>query len=190
MDGGITTPVYNSPELDYPASYRSFIARPNEFADSSAGVIIENPEDEEAMVETIDDAQPRFYTRSVKPERRRRDIESRGFEINGKGVVKELDSENFETEVKSRYSEKENRAKRGDAYEEGSQFFGNNAFKKVQVTEEETGTQRVQVNAGYENPKITCVSGSSCSGVVLKFVLTFHGTNELNTAQRGMPCMY
>lgn len=52
-------------------------------------------------------------------------------------------------------------------------------FKKVQVQEEETGTQRVQVNAGYENPRIACESGyNSCSGVVLKWVLTLYGTGE------------
>ena len=54
-----------------------------------------------------------------------------------------------------------------------------NNFKKVQVQEEETGTQRVQVNAGYENPRIACESGyNSCSGVVLKWVLTLYGTGE------------
>ena len=48
--------------------------------------------------------------------------------------------------------------------------------KKVQV-QEETGTQRVQVNAGYENPRISCESGrNDCSGVLLKFSLTFYGT--------------
>lgn len=52
-------------------------------------------------------------------------------------------------------------------------------FKKVQVQEEETGTQRVQVNAGYENPRIACESGyNSCSGVCLKWVLTCYGTGE------------
>jgi len=52
-----------------------------------------------------------------------------------------------------------------------------NNFKKVQVQEEETGTQRVQVNAGYENPRIACESGyNSCSGVLLKWVLTLYGT--------------
>lgn len=52
-------------------------------------------------------------------------------------------------------------------------------FKKVQVQEEETGTERVQVNAGYENPRIACESGyNSCSGVVLKWVLTLYGTGE------------
>lgn len=188
MDEGVSTPIYNSPDLDYPASYRSFIARPDEFAETPAGVIIENPEDADAMVETI--AQERLYKRSAGQDRVRRNTESQGFEVNANGIVKELDRENFETEVKNRYSERENRMKRGNIFEEGGQFYGNNAYKKVQVTEEETGTQRVQVNAGYENPKISCVSGSSCSGVLLKFVLTFYGTNELNTAQRGMPCMY
>ena len=54
-----------------------------------------------------------------------------------------------------------------------------NKYKKVQVQEEETGTQRVQVNAGYENPRIACESGyNSCSGVVLKWVLTLYGTGE------------
>lgn len=52
-------------------------------------------------------------------------------------------------------------------------------YKKVQVQEEETGVQRVQVNAGYENPRIACESGyNSCSGVVLKWVLTLYGTGE------------
>ena len=52
-------------------------------------------------------------------------------------------------------------------------------YKKVQVQEEETGTQRVQVNAGYENPRIACESGyNSCAGVILKWVLTLYGTGE------------
>lgn len=49
--------------------------------------------------------------------------------------------------------------------------------KKVQVAAEETATQRVQVNAGYENPEIPCL-GSGCSGVLLKWVLTFYGTEN------------
>lgn len=49
--------------------------------------------------------------------------------------------------------------------------------KKVQVASEETATQRVQVNAGYENPEIPCL-GSGCSGVLLKWVLTFYGTEN------------
>ena len=189
MDGGVTTPIYNSPEQDYPGSYRSFIARPDELVDSPAGVVIENPEYEEATVETMNGGQERFYKRSINKNRFRRGTASQGFEINANGIVQDLDQENFQREVKNRYSEKENRPERS-IFEEGGQFFGTNAFKKVQVTEEETGTQRVQVNAGYENPKISCVKGSPCSGVLLKFVLTFYGTNEINTAQRGMPCMY
>jgi len=51
----------------------------------------------------------------------------------------------------------------------------NTIKKKVQVAAEETATQRVQVNAGYENPEIPCL-GSGCSGVMLKWVLTFYGT--------------
>lgn len=56
----------------------------------------------------------------------------------------------------------------------------NNSYpikKKVQVASEETATQRVQVNAGYENPEIPCL-GSGCSGVLLKWVLTFYGTEN------------
>ena len=53
----------------------------------------------------------------------------------------------------------------------------NNIKKKVQVAAEETATQRVQVNAGYENPEIPCL-GSGCSGVLLKWVLTFYGTEN------------
>ena len=49
--------------------------------------------------------------------------------------------------------------------------------KKVQVAAEETATQRVQVNAGYENPEIPCL-GNGCSGVLLKWVLTFYGTEN------------
>jgi len=189
MDGGVTAPIYNSPEQDYPASYRSSIARPDEFIDATGGVIIENPEYAEAAFESMRGGQERYFKRSIKNNRFRRSTESQGFEIDANGIVKELDEENFEREVKSRYSEKENRPKRG-MFEDSGQFFDSNAYKKVQVTEEETGTQRVQVNAGYENPKISCVKGSPCSGVLLKFVLTFYGTNEINTAQRGMPCMY
>lgn len=53
----------------------------------------------------------------------------------------------------------------------------NNIKKKVQVAAEETATQRVQVNAGYENPEIPCLA-SGCSGVLLKWVLTFYGTEN------------
>ena len=53
----------------------------------------------------------------------------------------------------------------------------NTIKKKVQVAAEETATQRVQVNAGYENPEIPCL-GSGCSGVLLKWVLTFYGTEN------------
>ena len=50
-------------------------------------------------------------------------------------------------------------------------------YKKVQVQQEETGTPRVQVNAGYENPRIVCESGvENCSGVLLKWVLTLYGS--------------
>ena len=52
--------------------------------------------------------------------------------------------------------------------------------KKVQVmkgNKEETGVPRVQVNVGYESPVITCVDEQKpCSGVLLKWVLTFYGT--------------
>lgn len=53
----------------------------------------------------------------------------------------------------------------------------NTLKKKVQVAAEETATQRVQVNAGYENPEIPCL-GNGCSGVLLKWVLTFYGTEN------------
>ena len=49
------------------------------------------------------------------------------------------------------------------------------ATKKVQVAKEVAGTQRVQVNAGYENPEIPCLE-QGCSGVLLKWVLTLYGT--------------
>lgn len=49
--------------------------------------------------------------------------------------------------------------------------------KKVQVAKQETATQRVQVNAGYDNPDIPCLS-QGCSGVLLKWVLTFYGTYD------------
>ena len=51
------------------------------------------------------------------------------------------------------------------------------ATKKVQVATEETATQRVQVNAGYENPEIPCLS-TGCSGVLLKWVINFYGTEN------------
>lgn len=53
----------------------------------------------------------------------------------------------------------------------------NTIKKKVQVAAEETATQRVQVNAGYENPEIPCLA-SGCSGVLLKWVVTFYGTEN------------
>jgi len=49
-------------------------------------------------------------------------------------------------------------------------------YKKVQVQEEETGVPRVQVNAGYQSPKIQCEGSELCSGVLLKWVITFYGT--------------
>ena len=49
-------------------------------------------------------------------------------------------------------------------------------YKKVQVQEEETGVPRVQVNAGYQSPKIQCEGSTLCSGVLLKWVITFYGT--------------
>ncbi|XP_066924353.1 PC3-like endoprotease variant B isoform X2 [Clytia hemisphaerica] len=49
-------------------------------------------------------------------------------------------------------------------------------YKKVQVQEEETGVPRVQVSAGYQNPKIQCVGDELCSGVLLKWVITFYGS--------------
>ena len=52
--------------------------------------------------------------------------------------------------------------------------------KKVQVATEETGQQRVQVNAGYENPEIPCLQ-QGCSGVLLKWVVTFFGTDYWNS---------
>jgi hypothetical protein len=50
-------------------------------------------------------------------------------------------------------------------------------IRKVQVATEEQPIQRVQVNAGYENPEIVCL-GSTCSGVFLRYGLTLHGTRE------------
>ena len=49
------------------------------------------------------------------------------------------------------------------------------ATKKVQVAKQVSGTQRVQVNAGYESPEIPCLD-QGCSGVLLKWVLTLYGT--------------
>lgn len=43
---------------------------------------------------------------------------------------------------------------------------------------EETGSQRVQVSSGYDNPEIKCVNGKKCSGVVLNWSITFYGTNS------------
>jgi len=59
-------------------------------------------------------------------------------------------------------------------------------YKKVQVQQEETGIPRVQVNAGYESPKIQCEGSESCSGVLLKWVLTIYGSytnTNANTRQ-------
>lgn len=50
-------------------------------------------------------------------------------------------------------------------------------IRKVQVAADEKATQRVQVNAGYENPEIVC-SGESCSGIFLRYGLTLHGTSD------------
>ena len=52
----------------------------------------------------------------------------------------------------------------------------NEKYKKVQVQEEETGVPRVQVNAGCQSPKIQCEGSELCSGVLLKWVITFYGT--------------
>ena len=55
-------------------------------------------------------------------------------------------------------------------------YVHSDKYKKVQVQQEETGVPRVQVNAGYENPKIQCEGSEMCSGVLLKWVITFYGS--------------
>lgn len=49
-------------------------------------------------------------------------------------------------------------------------------IRKVQVETAEKATQRVQVNAGYENPEIICLGNPTCSGVFLRYGLTLYGT--------------
>ena len=50
-------------------------------------------------------------------------------------------------------------------------------IRKVQVAMEEKATQRVQVNAGYENPEIVCLD-SGCSGIVIRCELILYGTRN------------
>lgn len=75
-----------------------------------------------------------------------------------------------------------------DRYENkpfGSAIFGNDVTspkvqrQKVQVTSEETGSQRVQVNNGFQEefvPGLNTESGHLSSGVLLEWRLTFYGT--------------
>ena len=68
-----------------------------------------------------------------------------------------------------------------DDEEEEYEHTGDEAYvpyvHKDNMKQEEAGTPRVQVNAGYKNPRIVCESGvENCSGVLLKWVLTLHGT--------------
>ena len=87
-------------------------------------------------------------------------------------VREKKESSNFEGQERAILDYYSNMRKNNEQKKSGK-------FKKVQVQEEETGTERVQVNAGYENPRIACESGyNSCSGVVLKWVLTLYGTGE------------
>ena len=51
--------------------------------------------------------------------------------------------------------------------------------QRVQVTQEETGSQRVQVNNGFEEqyiPGLNPESGRISSGVLLEWKLIFYGT--------------
>ena len=53
--------------------------------------------------------------------------------------------------------------------------------QRVQVTTEETGSQRVQVNNGFQEafvPGLNPESGRISSGVLLEWKLTFHGTGS------------
>ncbi|KII65078.1 PC3-like endoprotease variant A [Thelohanellus kitauei] len=43
---------------------------------------------------------------------------------------------------------------------------------------EQTGVQRVQVSSGYDNPKVECVGSDGCSGVLIKWSITFYGTSS------------
>lgn len=68
-------------------------------------------------------------------------------------------------------------AKKSDIVDSHIPSVKKDSTKKVQVATEVTGQQRVQVNAGYENPEIPCLQ-QGCSGVLLKWVLTFFGTDS------------
>ena len=57
--------------------------------------------------------------------------------------------------------------------------------QRVQVTTEETGSQRVQVNNGFQEefvPGLNPESGRISSGVLLEWKLTFHGTGPSGDA--------
>ncbi len=200
MDGGVSSPVFNSPDPPSNENYRSFIARPEDYKiedpeqEYAAGVLLDEEDGPDAEINTLNEPVPESYNAEFQ-DSYRNDRNENPSEEKRDYVLKPLDLENMERELLdkefSQFPEAHKSRDKKDILIGPINRLNNNAFKKVQVTEEETGTQRVQVNAGYENPKITCVSGyNSCSGVVLKFVLTFHGTNDANNAQRGMPCIF
>lgn len=56
--------------------------------------------------------------------------------------------------------------------------------QRVQVTTEETGSQRVQVNNGFQEefvPGLNPESGRISSGVLLEWKLTFYGTGPVDS---------
>ena len=183
MDGGVETPIFNSPDL--PETFRSFIARPDELeiADplqsyEAEGVIVneqDGPDEDFNPVEPM----PESLNSGLRMDAM--NTRSHGFKVKRDDVAKDLKGENIEELYENNFRKirSAKRAKKSILSNPSNSYINNNGFKKVQVTEEETGTQRVQVNAGYENPRITCVTNyNSCSGVLLKFVLTFYGTND------------
>ena len=179
---GLISPVYNSnhgterSQLEYD---RSFI--PNGPKDTDQIYINDRPG--EVLLNDLPRSEYEIrLRRSSESGDSSGESESGSGNGSGSGGVSE-DTDNLESEDSKNFSSESNKK---DILEKKDRinlanldiFKSSNNYRKVQVTEEETGTPRVQVNAGYENPRITCVSGSNdCNGVFLKWALTFYGTD-------------
>jgi len=90
---------------------------------------------------------------------------------HSKHIERRDEVEDARKEILNYYSKLTNAVKK-----DHMSYTHSDKYKKVQVQQEETGVPRVQVNAGYENPRIQCEGSEMCSGVLLKWVITFYGS--------------
>lgn len=126
---------------------------------SKDGNTVENNKDyRNELLEELDD----LISRKSTIPRPRGETVGRLLEVNEQNRVQEV---SIEKDSRARIPHRHNKKT-------------SHLFKKVQVQEEETGEPRVQINAGYEDPKIECQRGEDCSGVVLDWKITVYGGDK------------